>query len=474
MKLLTVMSILLVTTTASAENEPGAVEVLWDVALRAPSFGSAATVDVDGDGHLEIAFATYFGDSAVYVLNGEDGSEVWKHQGGGESGVGECFDASLKFADLDGDGNLELVVPVSNTSLVLAFDAASGAIEWTYEAGAGECIDTPPTIADIDGDGLAEIAVGTFKGKVHLVGGDGKLVRTVKVAPGAVQSGPTMMDLDGDEVVDIVAANFKGDHRVHAVSIAPGEEEGEETELPTRELWSVQTGSHIYHGCSVGDLDEDGEVELVSASYDGKVYAIRQDGSLLWTCVTGERYIMAPTVIADVDDDGVPEVIATSEQITVMNADGEVRYRVRADPRPSTTNAWPVTRGVAVADLDGDGGLDFAYVTGRGFFRVIRGRDGAVLYEFDAATLEKEGDEVALGSGSHCPIIADFDGDGMLDVFFVTGGTKGTERRGRAVCLTGFAGTGPGWYMFRHDQGNSGNVLTPLDEAIAARIPALK
>ena len=59
---------------------------------------------------------------------------------------------------------------------------------------------------------------------------------------------------------------------------------------------------------------------------------------------TNERYIMAPTVIADVDGDGVPEVIVTCEKITVIRADGEIMYSVAADPRPRTSYAWPVTQ----------------------------------------------------------------------------------------------------------------------------------
>lgn len=234
--------------------------VLWQIPLKSNSFGGAAVADVDGDRKLEIAFATYFGDSAVHVLNGEDGSELWKHQGGKE-----CLDASLRFSDLDGDGRLELVVPVSNSSHVLAFAAASGKLLWKYEAGHGECTDTPPAIADTDGDGKPEIVIGTFKGKLHIIRGvDGELVRTLKIAPGAVQSGALVLDLNDDGVMDFVVANFKGDHRVCAINGKDGSE-----------LWHIQTDSHIYHGCSVGDLDGDGQLEMAVGSYDGKIYCFR-------------------------------------------------------------------------------------------------------------------------------------------------------------------------------------------------------
>lgn len=456
--------------TTPGTNAPATPSVLWHVPINSPSFGGAAAADVDGDGLLEIAFATYFGDSAVRVLNGEDGSELWKYQGGGETGTGECLDASLKFADLDGDGRLELVVPVSNTSLVLAFDGATGERKWTYEAGYGECIDTPPTIIDTDGDGTPEIIVGTFKGRLHIIdGATGKGRAMLKVAPGAVQSGATVMDLNNDGVMDFVAANFRGDHRVHAISGKTDDIESAATrddgttiiDEPT-ELWNVQTGGHMYHGCSVADLDQDGKPELIIASYDGLVYAIHaDDGSLLWKADPDERYIMAPTTIADLDNDGIPEVIVTSDRITVINADGEIRYSKLVEDPPM--RSWGVSRGVAVADLDGDGSLDLAFTNGQGQLRVIRGTDGELLYSFDPSELH----EKPLGTSSHCPTIADFDGDGKLDVFYVIGSanTQTKEFHGRAICLTGFEGEGEGWYMFRHDLANTGNRATPLDDA---------
>ncbi len=452
------------------DTQPTTPTVLWHIPTNAPSFGGAATADVDNDGTLEIAFATYFGDSAVYVLNAEDGTEQWKYQGGGDSGTGECLDASLKFADLENDGKLDLVVPVSNTSLVLAFDAATGERKWTYEAGYGECIDTPPTIVDTNADGTPEIIVGTFKGRLHVIdGATGKGRFMLKIAPGAVQSGASVMDLNGDGVMDYVAANFRGDHRIHAISgkidieNAPKRDDGTPIIDEPTELWHVQTGGHMYHGCSQADLDQDGKPELIIASYDGFVYAINAaDGSIRWKADPDERYIMAPTTIADLDGDGTPEVIVTSDRITVINADGKIRYSQLVEQPP--IRSWGVSRGVAIADLDNDGNLDFAFTNGRGQLRVLRGVDGKELYSFDPKDIHTK----PLTTTSHCPTIADFNGDGKLDVFYVIGSanTQTKEFHGRAICLTGFEGSGDGWYMFRHDLANTGNKATPLHDAV--------
>lgn len=433
-----------------AMSRASAPKLLWCFPTESHSFGGGAVADVDGDGLPDIAFASYFHDSRVRVVRGKDGREIWSYDAGHGKGDA-CLDASVRFVDLDGDGKLELVVPVSNTSEVIAFDAKTGEKKWTYEAGYGECIDTPPWIGDLDDDGKPDVVVGTFQHKFHVIRGtDGAKIKTVNIAPkGAVQTCPTVVDLDGDGVKDFIGATFNGDNKITAVSGKTGEP-----------LWSIQTGGAIYHGTSAGDLDGDGKADFAIGSYDGKVYAFNAAGRTLWTAKPGDRYFMSPTVIADVTGSGKPQVIVASERLSVINADGTVAYSNPVVPGRPLSH---VTRGVAVVDLDGDGKPDLAYLTSDGVFRVVRGADGSPIYEFDCANLVK----FELVEGSHMPVIADFDGDGKLDVFFVAGGgdlRKGTH--GMAVCLTGFAGTASGengWFMHRHDAQNTGNLATKVE-----------
>src|SRR5262249_3617587 len=206
-------------------------------------------------------------------------------------------DASCRFADLHGDGKLELIVPCSSGCKVLCFDAADGRVLWGTDVGLknGECIDTPPAIVDTDGDGKPEITVGTFKGKLHVLRGDGSVEETITAAPGAVQSCPLVMDLNGDKVPDFVVGNFKGDNALHAVD-----------GVDARQLWTVKTTpaaglkmGDIYHGPALGrictDMGSNGLTHqsrprpvLTFAAYDGHVRAVDPaSGEVLWDVTPG-------------------------------------------------------------------------------------------------------------------------------------------------------------------------------------------
>ncbi len=155
------LSLLLITSafgTAGYAYGQTYPEIRWWTDLDAPSFGSAAVADLDGDGKPEIVFGTYFNDEKIHCLNSEDGSQLWEYP------TGSCNDASPVIIDIDDDQELEVIVPGSSSQTVYCLDGATGALEWATNE--GHCIDSPPAVADLDADGDLEIVNGTFNGYV--------------------------------------------------------------------------------------------------------------------------------------------------------------------------------------------------------------------------------------------------------------------------------------------------------------------
>jgi outer membrane protein assembly factor BamB len=411
---------------ARADNPP---PLLWQYNLQAPSFGSAAAGDIDRDGKPEIIFGTYFGDEHAYALNAEDDSLKWRFPGGGGP-----LDASAAVADVNGDGNLEVLVAAS-WGIEYCLDGSGNEI-WRYpRSGYIDCIDSPSAVADVDNDGKPEVIFGAWSGKVYVLNGeDGSLVWDADLgASDYIQSQPAVLDVDGDSQLDIVVASFSGAAKVWALR-------GSDKQL----LWTFQAGDYMYHGPSFADIDEDGKPELAISCCDGYLYVINaEDGSECWKYPAGET-MYSPVALADLNNDGHLELAASGNTLFVLSHTGQKLW--------SYPTGGSVFRGPTVADVDGDGWLDLAFGSSDTVLRVLKGVDGSEIWSWDLG-----GDNEI----DHAPVIADFDGDGDLDLFFVAGYWDSPGNHGQAYALHTGAGTGPGWPMFAHDLVHSGCFVRP-------------
>ena len=127
------------------------------------------------------------------------------------------------------------------------------------------------------------------------------------------------------------------------------------------------------------DLNGDGRLEIVAPFYSTFVYDAK--GRLLGKGTATKGRVYAPGVVADLDGDKVPEIVVGGNEGTV--AAYELRAgRLRLEPGwPASTcsgGQCPEARGMAAADLDGDGRIETVVTT------TNTSSTGSQVFVFDA------------------------------------------------------------------------------------------
>jgi uncharacterized membrane protein len=215
-------------------------------------------------------------------------------------------------------------------------------------------------------------------------------------------------------------------------------------------------------GIALGDLDGDGDLDLVTSNCGGQIYVFQNKGNANFAEIQ-QIILPHPTCISDVelgdlDSDGDLDVFVVSlnavwpDMFLFNNGDGT--FTLGAQTLPSTVDTY-----AKLGDLDGDGDLDIFVVSGgfdKGTIRVWK-NDGTGNFtlgaDFDASyehtgvalgDLDNDGDldaftagwnntfnkiwlndgtgafsvaQVIPGANTYTPLLGDLDGDGYLDVY---------------------------------------------------------
>ncbi len=321
--------------------------------------------------------------------------------------------SSPVLVDVDGDDTLDVVV-ASNDKLVYMWNQRGELFpNWPREtavpAGSGET--SSPAAGDIDNDGEKEIVYGSYVGErlfAWEIDGTDVAGFPVDLGDEVIRCSATLEDINGDDTLEICIGTgnyqylfFLFDHR-------------------GGELWRRAVAGKAHSTGAVGDLDNDGDIEIIHGTDDatpaGEVYAWHHNGDPVtgWPIIVGHHVDGGPALV-DIDGDDSLEVFVGSID----------NYLYGWDHRGNDLPGWPrmvgsgsvfdgIVSSPAIGDIDNDTTNGVEVVIGRGIIQSTTGR----LLAYHQNGGEVSGFPVTLsGSVTSSPVLADADGDDDLEIF---------------------------------------------------------
>jgi len=373
----TSLVLILSTFTANAQFATGQLLQAGGTELFLGNYSSPTFADIDGDGDLDLYVGNMQGKIKVFTnTNGVFTPTTDLQVGGTDIDAG--YRSRPTFADIDGDGDLDLYVGEYYGGIKV-FTNTNGLFTAAADLQAGGTdIDvgyySVPAFADIDGDGDLDLYVGESYGAIKVfTNTNGLFTATADLQEGGIDisvsysSSPAFADVDADGDLDLYVGEGNGEIEVFTNTA------GVFTATSNLQASGTDIILSNYIAPVFADIDGDGDLDLYVGSADGTIKVFTTDGVGVFTAA-GDLQATFSISNIDVGSYATP----TFEDI---DGDGDLDLHVGGDD--GTINVFTNTGGIftaaadlqasgvdinvnfriapAFADVDGDGDMDIVY-----------------------------------------------------------------------------------------------------------------
>jgi len=348
-----------------------------NITADANSSRAASLGDVDGNGFLDLVVANYEQRNRLYT---NDGTGVFS---GDYIGSESDKSTAIALGDVDGDGDLDVVVANDSQTNKLYLNNGSGVFSAAgINIGRETDASTSVALGDVDADGDLDLLVGNnlVTNKLYLNDGNAVFSDAGVSFSSAVDATTciALADVDADGDLDLMVGNAGGASADKRNKLYRNDGKGDFSSLGE----SIGSGDAFATQALVfGDVDSDGDLDLVVANEAEKNRLYLNDGSGAFlsagAALGDETDVSRGLDLVDVDSDGDVDLVVGNDSDSQTNKlyrnDGKGGFDASGSDIGAATNR---SQYVSLGDMDGDGDLDLIVIN-----RAINNDQTNLLYK---------------------------------------------------------------------------------------------